>query len=157
MNKIVAGALGVIAGAAGGIAVSNSIAEKSQSQQMKKTEKFRTYYNVLNQWLFVKQEGKSLEDYFVKEGYHNIIIYGMGEIGNRLFKELEESSVTVKYCMDSDAPVMDCNMKTVPEDSIEGVDAVVVTAMFAFDEIEEKLEKIVDCPILSLEEVVFGV
>lgn len=157
MNKIVAGVLGVIAGATGGIAVSKSIAEKSKSQQMKKIEKFRTYYNVLNQWLFVKQEGKSLEDYFVKAGYNNIIIYGMGEIGNRLFKELEECSVNVKYCMDADTPVIDCNKKIVPEDSIEGVDVVVVTAMFAFDEIQAKLGKIVDCPILSLEEVVFGI
>lgn len=98
-----------------------------------------------------------MEEYFVREGYNNIIIYGMVEVGNRLFRKLEESRVTVKYCMDSDAPVMDSNMKGVSEDSIEGVDAVVVTAMFAFDEIEEKLHKIVDCPVISLEEVVFGV
>lgn len=157
MNKIVAGVLGVVIGAAGGAALSTNIAAESQRQQIKRTEKFRTYYNVLNQWLFLKQEGKSLEDYFVREGYKNIIIYGMGEVGNRLFKELEECHVTVKYCMDADAPVMDSNMKVVSEDSIEGVDAVVVTAMFALDEIEEKLHKIVDCPVISLEEVVFGV
>lgn len=57
--------------------------------------------------------------------------------------------MTVKYCMDSDAPAMDRNMKVVSEDSIEGVDGVVVTGMFAFDEIEEKLHKIVDCPVIS--------
>ena len=40
-------------------------------------------------------------------------------------------------------------------EATEQVDAVVVTAIFAYDEIREELEKHFDCVILSLEDVVF--
>ena len=37
---------------------------------------------------------------------------------------------------------------------MDDVDAVVVTAVYFFDEVEEELEKIFDCPIISLEDIV---
>jgi len=40
------------------------------------------------------------------------------------------------------------------EDDMDDVDAVVVTAVYFFDEVEEELEKIFDCPIISLEDIV---
>lgn len=43
------------------------------------------------------------------------------------------------------------------EDSLEEVDAVVVTAITFFDEIEEKLAAKLDCPIISLEDVIYEV
>ena len=39
------------------------------------------------------------------------------------------------------------------EDDLEEVDAVIVTPIFYFNSIEEKLEEIFDCPIISFEEV----
>lgn len=158
MKKGIIGLLGATAGAAGAFAVTTNMSGKVSREQAKKTEKFRTYYNVLNQWLMLKQEGQGIDGYFKDAGYQNIAIYGMGELGNRLLKELEGSGVTVKYCMNSDTPVMDAEFNVLEnEDMLEEVDAIIVTAMFAFDEIEEKLSEDFDCPIVSLEEVVFGV
>lgn len=158
MKKGIIGLLGAAAGAAGAFAVTTNMSGKVSREQAKKTEKFRTYYNVLNQWLLLKQEGRTIESYFQNADYHTIIIYGMGEMGNRLLKELEGSSVLVKYCMNSDVPTMDAELNVVEDESmLEDVDAIVVTAMFAFDEIEERLSEDFDCPIISLEEVVFGV
>ena len=43
-----------------------------------------------------------------------------------------------------------------PDDAkYEKVDAIIVTATFAFDDIEEKLAEKVDFPIISLEDVVY--
>ena len=40
---------------------------------------------------------------------------------------------------------------------LETVDAVVVTAITFFDEIEERLSEKVDCPIISLEDILYEV
>jgi len=43
------------------------------------------------------------------------------------------------------------------DDELEPADVVIVTAIFAFDEISEELEGLFDCPIVSLEDVVYEV
>ena len=42
-------------------------------------------------------------------------------------------------------------------DSLEEVDAVVVTAITFFDEIEEQLSGKLDCPVISLEDILYEV
>jgi hypothetical protein len=44
-----------------------------------------------------------------------------------------------------------------PEDSLKEVDAIVVTAIASFDEIKGNLSSKVDCPIISLEKILFEV
>lgn len=43
-----------------------------------------------------------------------------------------------------------------PDDTLPDVDAIIVTAFFFFDEIEQELEDKIDCPIISIEDVVYG-
>ena len=43
------------------------------------------------------------------------------------------------------------------EDELEPVDAVVVTAITFFNEIEQKLSKKLDCEIISLEDILYEV
>ena len=43
------------------------------------------------------------------------------------------------------------------EDELQEVDAIVVTAITFFDEIEEKLSGKVDCPIISLDDILYEV
>ena len=43
------------------------------------------------------------------------------------------------------------------EDDLAVVDSVVVTAITFFDEIEEQLLQKMDCPILSLEDILYEV
>ena len=110
---------------------------------------------VMNQWLIDKQEGKSLVDFFEDNGYKSIAIYGMSYLGERLMDELKDSSIEVRYAIDRNAENIYAGVEVKkPEDDLEEVDAVIVTAVFFFDEIEEQLEKILDCPIISLEDIV---
>ena len=112
---------------------------------------------MLNQWLLLKQEGKSLEKYFAENGYKTIAIYGMGEMGNRLYDELKNSSVVeIKYAIDKNAAGTYSELEVFdPDDEMTEVDAVIVTAIFAFDEIEDELSEKIQCPIISLEDVVY--
>ena len=113
---------------------------------------------MLNQWLALKQEGKSLETYFLENGYKTIAIYGMGEMGNRLYDELKGTSIKVKYAVDQNVNGTYSDIKVVDKDEeFEDVDVMVVTAVFAYCEIEEEVGSKVSFPIISLEDVVFEV
>ena len=82
-------------------------------------------------------------------------IYGMKELGERLLDELKDSEVEVKYIIDKKADMMYADVDIVtPEEPLDEVDAIVVTAIHYMDEIEEMLEQKVDYPILSLTEIV---
>ena len=110
---------------------------------------------VMNQWLINKQEGKSLVSFFEENGYKSIAIYGMSYLGERLEDELRDSGIKICYAIDKNAENIyaDIDVKSL-EDDMDDVDAVVVTAVYFFDEVEEELEKIFDCPIISLEDIV---
>lgn len=158
MKKGVIAVLSSIAGVVAGAVVTGSIQGKSIEKKAEKVDKFKSYYNMLNQWLMLRQEGKTLEKYFLDNNYKTIAIYGMGEMGNRLYDELKDTQIQVKYGVDKKADNTYSEIDVVEMDKdMETVDAVVVTAVFAFEEIENELQERVDWPVISLEDVVYEV
>ena len=65
MGKVGTAVVSALLGAAAGAAGTNYLNQKTITQKTEKVDKFKGYYNMLNQWLMLKQEGKSLEKYFV--------------------------------------------------------------------------------------------
>ena len=117
----------------------------------------RKFYNTLNQWLKLRQEGRSLVEYFEKNEYKTVAIYGMKELGERLYDELSGSNIEVLYAIDKRADRIYANVDIVtPEEELLEVDVIVVTAIHYFDDIEEVLASKVDYPIISIEDVVYG-
>ena len=113
---------------------------------------------MMNQWVKVKQEGKNLAAYFEKNGYKNIAIYGMSYAGETLLEELRETQIQVVYGIDKNAENIYSDISILSlEDTLDDVDAIVVTAVTFFDEIEDELHKKVNCPILSLEDILYEV
>lgn len=145
--------LGVIVGTLG----QGFLKDKVISEKTSKVDKFKSYYTMLNQWLLLKQEGKNLEKYFIEHNIKSIAIYGMGEMGNRLYDELKNTSIEVKYAIDEKADNTYSELNVIEiEDNLQEVDVIVVTAIFAFDEIESNISKVTNMKLISLEEVVFG-
>lgn len=155
MKKGIISVLSFSAGAAGGLFFGKKTSNASIKEKEKKIDRLRLYYNVLLEWLQKKQDGKNLEDYFIEKEYKTVAIYGMGELGLRLADELKDSSIELKYGIDKNASSVysDLELKD-PDDSFDDVDVIVVTPIFAFDDIENELSSKVNCPIISLEEVV---
>lgn len=156
MKKGMVAVLAAVAGAAAGAFGVGTMEGKVIEKKEGKIDKFKSYYNMLNQWLILKQEGKSLVKYFTDNDYKSVAIYGMGEMGNRLYDELKGSGVSVKYAIDKEAGTTyaEVEVKELDEE-LEPVDVVVVTATFAFDEIKEKLNEKIDFPVVSLDDVVY--
>lgn len=60
---IVAGLLGGVTGAA----LVGKLSQQVMEDKDKRIDKFKSYYNMLNQWLCIRQQGGSLADYFKKK------------------------------------------------------------------------------------------
>lgn len=128
----------------------------SVSSSKNKENKFKQYYHLANQWLLIRNQGKKITDFFNSHGYENIAIYGMGELGNRLYEELRNSNIKIKYVIDrypennySDLEFRELNC------NLEPVDVIIVTPVFDYENIEKEITTYVDYSILSLEDVLF--
>lgn len=137
----------------------NHYRKKMLNTSMQRIETLQAHYDLLNHWLEVKNEGKSVASYFMDMGYKHIAVYGMAELGNRLIEDLEGSSICVDYGIDRDICCSIARIDEVyfPEGELPVTDVVVITPYSAFGAIKKQLEKKVNCPIISLEEVVWSV
>jgi hypothetical protein len=142
---------------AGACAVGKNTGKKiNKTQNM--SDKHLSLFLMMNQWVKVKQEGKNLSSYFEKNGYKKIAIYGMSYAGETLLDELKGTGIDVAYGIDQNADSIYADVDIVTmDDDLEVVDAIVVTAITFFDEIEGKLSGKIDCPIISLEDVLYEV
>lgn len=127
------------------------VKSKNINQNIKR---LKSYYDILNKWLSMKQKGESLEKYFIEYGYESVAIYGMGELGKRLYDELKDTNIKVLYGIDKNfgGKYLDIDIKSLDEE-LPDVDVTVVTAVFAFDEIVSELEDKLSSQIISLNEV----
>ena len=132
-----------------------SIIEKKDAR----IDKFVKYFGLLDRWLWLKLQNKNIKTYFEKENYHSIAIYGIGEIGNRLFEELTRTSdIEIKYAIDNVSGKGHSVLKVYgPDDELPQVDVIVVTVDYIFEQIKEKLAEKNDCPIISIDNVIFNV
>lgn len=154
------GVAGVLAAVAGSVAVGLAVSVRSD----KKIKRLRGYSNkhlemvkLYDQWLAAKQDGKSIVDYLKSEGIKTVAIYGMSFIGKRLYEELRDTDIEVRYGIDrnQDNIYVDIDVVT-PEDDLEEVDAIIVTAFYFFDEIEDSLMDKTNSRILSMEDIVYA-
>lgn len=158
MKKGIISVLSALIGAAVGAGVVGKVISEEKDKVRSISDKHLALFLMMNQWVKVKQEGKSLAAYFEKRQYKRIAVYGMSYAGETLIDELQGTGITVAYGIDKKANTIyaDVDILSV-EDMLADVDAVVVTAITFFDEIREALSVKVDCPIISLEDVLYEV
>lgn len=158
MKKPVISILSALTGAAFGAGAVGKVSVDKTKKIQAMSDKHLSLFLMMNQWVKVKQEGKKLADYFAANGYKRIAIYGMSYAGETLLDELRETEITVAYGIDKNADSLYLDVDVVSmDDDLKKVDAVVVTAITFFDEIEELLSEKVDCPIISLEDILYEV
>ena len=139
-------------GIAGMIAVGR-LGKKTAKEQQHAIRAQQVALQMMARWIKLKQDGRQLAEYFERENYRSIAIYGMGRLGECLLRELEKSSITVRYAIDRQAENICADIDVVTmDDELEDVDVIVVTPVHSFD---FELSKKTDCPILCLEDVIF--
>lgn len=133
-------------------------AQKTKYQELyARLAKFEDYFAIANKWLKNRNSGIYVSDYFNHHNYETIAIYGMGELGKRLYEELRNQGKIVTFVMDRSAKGIEpgLNVYNVGE-KIPSVDVIVVTPTFDYTSIEEQLKKVTDTKIISIKDVVIG-
>ncbi len=124
---------------------------------------YEQYYYITNTWVKIKNEGLGLEDYFHKKNIQTVAIYAAGELGTRVYEELKNTNIEVKYFTDKKViennAVMEFNgIQIVNINNYKEkneVDAIIVTPTFYMESIEESLRKSgIIKPIISLEKII---
>lgn len=138
------------------LVLTNRRLKENLKSARKMSDKHLALYLLMNQWVRQKNHDKSVSNYLLKNGYMNIAIYGFNYIGETLYDELKKSDVNVSYALDKNADHIFAEVKVYkPEDNVETVDAIIVTAFTAFSSIEAMLNPMFSCPILSLEDILY--
>lgn len=127
----------------------------SLSNSSDNSAKMMQFYRILTKWVGLKQKGEGLAKRLKVRGISKIAVYGMKEMGLLLCNELEGTEVTVEYAIDKNALGVESPVTVLsPNQNLEEVDAIVVTAVYYFEDIKKELSKKINCQILSLEELV---
>ncbi len=124
-----------------------------------KNERYFQWYKALYQWIVIQQDHGRISDYFKKNNYKSIAIYGMGELGILLLKELDDTDIEIPYVIDQNAGsiAVSSNKKVIMLKEIqENVDLIVVSVIDKFDAIKADIEKYADVPVVSFEDVLFS-
>lgn len=117
--------------------------------------KYQGMFMMTTNWLELRERGINISSYLLRKKWRRIAIYGMGNLGKCLLKELEGTGIDVVYCIDK-KPQRDFAGKRIISisDNMEMVDAVVVTAVFSFLQIRDELKKKGNWSIISLEDII---
>lgn len=148
----------MVAGVILGIAITEKKNKKCMMKELLTSNKNYTLFRIMSQWLKVKQKGKNLSEYFELAGYKKIAIYGMGYLGETLLKELSDTKTEVLYGIDQNAASIYAKVDVLSlKDELQSVDVVVVTVINSFEMISENIKKELDCPVISIVDVVHDI
>lgn len=152
LTVIIAGILGVAAGA-GIVYRAESFKYNAAAEAERKDN---ALLQVFSKWMRLKFDGKTIAGYLAKKGYRSVAIYGMHYLGECLLEELKGSEIEVRYAIDRNAASLyaDVDILTL-DDNIPKVDAVIVTAIWSFDEIKKSILEIAEYPVISLKDIVY--
>lgn len=158
-KNIVASILGTAVGAVAGYTVGTKRTRarvyKQITQGEERGDKYYLSFMVAHEWLKIKQNGGKIESFFIQNNFQRVAIYGMGYLGERLYIDLLDTGIEVAYGIDRRADASNDNLQILTlDDELPKVDAIVVAAPYYFDEIFMDLRKLVDYPIINLEDIV---
>lgn len=141
-----------------GVIVGDFWISKIINKEYENGKKYTSYYCFLSQWLRLRQDGYSLAGYLLEQDIHRVAIYGIAELGQRLYDELVESGIKVEYIIDNNQNVFFYDYKIFSmKDELLPVDAIIITPILSYESIKNEMKtKNIACPIISLELLLFN-
>lgn len=157
MKKIMERTVIFLTGIIFGVWYAEKVLEKPLWKAQGESIKFQALFQMMGVWMARKQRGKRIEEYFGKNGYKKVAIYGMSLAGQVLFSELIETDIQVLYAVDKNNEGVLSEIEVYsPEERLPEADVMVVSAITYYEEIIETLREKVNCPIISLEDIIYG-
>lgn len=148
---------GIIIGVVLGVVITYKKMQSTVDSTTQLYEKFYRMHSMMERWLACIQKGRSLEQYLYDKGYEKIAVYGLGEVGLLLIEELKDTKIKILCGIDKKPKTkLRMDIKK-PGDTIVDADAIIVTAIAYFYDIEKELSRYNKCPIISLEDIIYEV
>ena len=117
-------------------------------------DKFKDYYHLLEQWMVILENGISFKEYFKKNNYQNLAIYGFGAIGRHFYNQLT-GAFDIRYIIDKSVNISSFGIPFYrPDDQLPKVDVIIVTVINEYKQIYFDLKKEFKGDIVSLSEVI---
>lgn len=122
--------------------------------RMQDLGKFQRITSIYDTWLSLKNKGIHITEYLKQKGYRTAAIYGVTDLGRRLYQELSMDKLEVPYFIDINAPFLAEQVKVCsPNENLGQVDAVIISLVQNERQIAEsvKMKLSVDvCTIVEL-------
>lgn len=164
MKKMIHFLIVIVAFISGSFATMKFIKKDSEEDNTcwkKRADKLNAYYEVTTEWIQTLQNGCCTADYFKKNGYKRIVIYGKGILGELLFEELSKQTGLEIICFadkQSDGDIQFINkIPVVKLEELKNIDCdvIVITPVFAYTEINQMLLAMAgELKIVSLKEII---
>ena len=115
-------------------------------------------FRVLNNWMFIRNMGKSLLDSPIIDWSKTISVYGLSHMGSRLVEELENQGISVCFAVDRQyvLPLYDFPIFYY-EDKLPYSDYLIVSAVHYYDSIKKDMKSKTNANIVSLESIIESV
>lgn len=116
--------------------------------------KLNAAFSVAIKWLEIKQKGYSLAEYFKRNNIQSVAIYGMAALGCRLYDELENIGIKIKYLLDKNPDGMEqiFEFTTLDNENL-AVDVIVVTVAAAERQIVKELQSMGHKKVIGLSDI----
>lgn len=112
--------------------------------------------NMLLNWISIKQDKHNICNFFTEHDIKKIAIYGMGPVGQRLYRELENTGVSVVFSVDQNAMNIYSEIPVLTmEDEWPEIDAIIVTPIFYYESIRKCIENKIVCAVFSLDDIIY--
>ena len=131
--------------------------DRELDKTMLLSKKHFAMFCIMNRWLEAKQQEKRMDVYLKKRGIQTVAIYGMHYIGERLYKELENTQIEVAYGIDQNKDGSNCALTIYkPNDKLPLVDAIIVTTPLYYYSLRRTIGQELNIPVISILEVIEG-
>lgn len=131
------------------------ICENAMKKEERRADKNNINFKTSCKWIKVYQDNKKIEDYLDRESIKEVAIYGVGELGKCLLKDLENTDISVKYLIDRNSyRAFRSYLCYSPLDDLPEVQAVIVTPVSDFEKIAEQLKKKIRTRVIPLNQMI---
>lgn len=120
-----------------------------------KLQKMTMLYRLFTKWLIINNRYNPILTYLNKRGIASIAVYGYAEAGEIICQQLEHTGVSILYVMDKKDKKVSGNIKIYrPNKDLPKPNAVIITAVFYYEEIYKELFNFGFNNIISLKDII---
>lgn len=107
-------------------------------------QRYKSYWELMDKWLVLKENKKSIADLLEKKNIHKVIIYGMGMLGRHLISDLVDSNIEVVCAIDRKQINDEYNFPVIQiteeiTENIPEADIIIITPAYEFSTIKNIL------------------